>query len=941
MQTLRTRPALAIVIAILALLLLTGVAYAISRLTGYIPGIGLIDQSAPVRVLSGPVSQTRDGITLTVQNAVLTSDKTVIVFALGGVQWNMFPHDENISGCSGMAEVRLPDGTHLQLSEGGGGAGQSRLVYGPIPANINEVTLFLPCIQGTLPGKAPEDWEVPLRFVGAPPDMTVMPVIEIVPTDSVTPTAEGTLSITKVLDIGDNYILFGEFHPSESPANGQWNQTGAVKIIDGKGQDLFYTMPQDIMPPTPTSPSAEVWAYQISKNFTPPITIIYPGIYIRPVGQPKSFEFEFDAGSAPQPGQEWILNQPFTLDGLTIHLASISVDSQGGYGFTFDSPSPFSLFAENSNILSVEGVDIAGYTPVGGGGGPGHITQTYETLPAGKLSITFNIQHLSSGSKRDWKVQWSPENQLTNPSLYGLALKLDQYIPLDDGYYLIGHTEWTDVHIASAWPASWALKAYDAKGGEIPIEPADWQEAGLTAGPNQWLYKIYGKNFNLPVSLRAGQMDVQFLQPVKMTLDMRPYPFEFSDAQLGVPFKTGLIPLNIPGIQANAFKATYIKSGDLRGFEIAIQADPTLQALGLVVESGLDTSGLARIASAGGSNRDETTGLVLSSVLTNARMSFPLIFRADGATINGTWDTVWNPSTWDASATPVTAHQACVTQDVWRQVLAGSPPAIPAGLPEKALVSRGAISPEPSLFISALDGSAEQGLVFGNGSLSPDATKLVYNDADNHIFIMDISTGQHIQLTNGSSDSMPLWSPDGTKIAFLRQTEKGLNLFVMDGNGKNVRALTDTTDNHSLIGWMNDSQRLVFSTWGSQKNQIQTLDVGSGVVHLLITTSRPWNIGAAISLDGDWIAYVDKVPGRRMPGIFISHLDGTEERLLVQLEAWGVGELLWSPDGNWLAFSALDMNAMLPESVPALVNVRTCQVVLLPHLNGGIRGWVK
>jgi hypothetical protein len=75
MQTLRARPALAIALVILALLLLTGAAYAIGRITGYIPGIGLIDQSAPLRVLAEPVMVTRQAITLTVERAVLSADK--------------------------------------------------------------------------------------------------------------------------------------------------------------------------------------------------------------------------------------------------------------------------------------------------------------------------------------------------------------------------------------------------------------------------------------------------------------------------------------------------------------------------------------------------------------------------------------------------------------------------------------------------------------------------------------------------------------------------------------------------------------------------------------------------------------------------------------------------------------------------------------------------
>ena len=50
---------------------------AVRQLFGYIPGVGIVDQSAPIRVLAEPVAVTRSGITLTVTEALLSADKTV------------------------------------------------------------------------------------------------------------------------------------------------------------------------------------------------------------------------------------------------------------------------------------------------------------------------------------------------------------------------------------------------------------------------------------------------------------------------------------------------------------------------------------------------------------------------------------------------------------------------------------------------------------------------------------------------------------------------------------------------------------------------------------------------------------------------------------------------------------------------------------------------
>ena len=950
MQTMRARPALAILIAVLALLLLTGIAYAIGRSLGYIPGVGIVEQGTPIRVLAQPVSVTRDGITLTITSAVLTMDKTVIEFTLENVSSEALSHDENVAGCILTSEVKLPDGTSLQFSEGSGGIGKNRFVYSPIPANTNDATFIMPCISGTLPGKAPENWELHLRFAPAPPDMTVVPVIEIQPSPtpeaSLSSVEKSPLSITKVMEIGDNYIIIGEFdaEKTKDPLHGtaRWQWTDGIKLTDVNGQEIYYTIPTDIELPAPTTPNAEVWAYQISRSFSPPLTVSYSGIYITPVNQPQTFEFEFDAGADPQPGQEWILNNEFTLDGDSIRLDSI-VASQNGYDFTFDNsffdPLSNNLSVENSNALSVENVDIAGYTPIGGGGGGGSIGKMYQKLPTGKLQILISIQHLRSLNKKSWQIQWSPETQAS--SLYSITLKLDKFILLDDGYYLIGHTEWTDERIANVFPASWDLKAYDANGAEVPLEPVIFDKDMALAqslASNQWAYQIYSKAFNAPVVLRATQMSLEFKQPVKMTLDLRPYNFSFSDDQLGGPLKIGLTPLDIPSIQATAFKATYVKEGDLRGFEIGIQADPALRGIGFTIESGLNTEGLSSISSGGGWHRNETTGLIQSRALTNAKMSFPLVLSANGVTINGDWQVTWDPPAAEAGVTPVTAQQACVTLEKWKHAVA-SPEPIPSDLPSQVLVSRGALWPNPSLFISELDGSTEQGLVFGNGNLSPNYTKLVYSGTDGNLYVMDVATKESIALTTGGNDRSPFWSADGSQIAFIRYTDKGTNIFVTDNNGQNVRALTDTTDNITLYGWMPNGRSLIYSLAQPDGSHIQALDIDSSVVQDLMVVHDEASESISISPDGKWIAFTDKVTGRMTPGIFVSRLDNSEKRLIVQLDYWVADRPRWSPDGKWLAFEVIDMDQMTSPPDSALVNVETCQLIPLNMLNGTIEQW--
>ncbi|HEX2981813.1 MAG TPA: hypothetical protein VHO48_16250, partial [Anaerolineaceae bacterium] len=73
--------------AMLAVLLLAGVAFTSPRvvsafraLLGFLPGVGVVEQSPSALVLAEPVTIERDGFTLTIDQAVSTAEKTVVVY---------------------------------------------------------------------------------------------------------------------------------------------------------------------------------------------------------------------------------------------------------------------------------------------------------------------------------------------------------------------------------------------------------------------------------------------------------------------------------------------------------------------------------------------------------------------------------------------------------------------------------------------------------------------------------------------------------------------------------------------------------------------------------------------------------------------------------------------------------------------------------------------
>ena len=119
-------------------------------------------------------------------------------------------------------------------------------------------------------------------------------------------------------------------------------------------------------------------------------------------------------------------------------------------------------------------------------------------------------------------------------------------------------------------------------------------------------------------------------------------------------------------------------------------------------------------------------------------------------------------------------------------------------------------------------------------SWSPDGTKIAFestrdtrhvgNDVkiNAEIYVMDADGKNQIRLTNHpASDRSPSWSPDGTKIAFKSTLDDGVraDIYVMGANGKNQIRLT----NHPALdvhpSWSPDGTKIAFAStrdWGWQ-----------------------------------------------------------------------------------------------------------------------------
>jgi eukaryotic-like serine/threonine-protein kinase len=161
------------------------------------------------------------------------------------------------------------------------------------------------------------------------------------------------------------------------------------------------------------------------------------------------------------------------------------------------------------------------------------------------------------------------------------------------------------------------------------------------------------------------------------------------------------------------------------------------------------------------------------------------------------------------------------------------------------------------------------------GTLSPDGSTIALTRTQNgdlFIWLMDTSRGTLSRFSNGTR---PVWSPDGTRLAF-NSGRDGFARLYWQGIGVNEPAelLFKSTEAQNMADWSSDGASILFSSQSAAnaRDLWRLTAQGADRKAMLVVGTAAEERNGVISPDGKWMAYESDEAGR--PAIFVRPFPG-------------------------------------------------------------------
>ncbi|HEV7703298.1 MAG TPA: hypothetical protein VGO46_03355 [Gemmatimonadaceae bacterium] len=219
-----------------------------------------------------------------------------------------------------------------------------------------------------------------------------------------------------------------------------------------------------------------------------------------------------------------------------------------------------------------------------------------------------------------------------------------------------------------------------------------------------------------------------------------------------------------------------------------------------------------------------------------------------------------------------------------------------------------------SLFLMHADGSAKtrltsEGFLDESPVWSPDGTSIAFdtNRDTAGIWLVNADGSNLRQFLAPPAFDRPsglTWRPDGNKIAFTAHVDTVFAILVANANGSSAHRLTTNALGEQRAAWSPDGSKIAFEARTDATNQTSIFVIGvDGTGQIQLTTGAQ-DGGAQWSPDGSLISF-DRNTGSGIQ-VFVMNADGSNQHALTTTDANFGGA--WSPDGLQLEFTTIRNN---------------------------------
>jgi Tol biopolymer transport system component len=209
--------------------------------------------------------------------------------------------------------------------------------------------------------------------------------------------------------------------------------------------------------------------------------------------------------------------------------------------------------------------------------------------------------------------------------------------------------------------------------------------------------------------------------------------------------------------------------------------------------------------------------------------------------------------------------------------------------------------------------------------ISPDGKRvaLTVYDQELDVGILDLARGTFDRLVNQGSDTWPVWTPDGRRIAF--SSDGNISWRLSDGTGS-VERLTRSPNEQNPESFAPDGKHLVFVEVGPGQNDLHTLSVEDRQARPLLATTF-FERAATISPDGRWLAYESNESGGFE--VYVRPFPDVNQRGRLQVSNGGGGRPVWARNGSELFYLTTQgkMVAVRTHTGPASLEIGSPQVL--------------